>query len=136
MMAGICGRGPASLAVLKLAAVGGLAAALALTAPSTAGTQEPPPAFEPTLDEIDDLPAGPGQEETFYTCTACHGLALIKSQGMTSERWDDTISFMIGTHNMPEPTAEERDLIVSYLAEHFPPRQEQRGWQNPFLKGQ
>jgi len=123
-----------SFAVMKLAAVGGLAAVIALTAISIAGTQEPPPAFEPTLDEIDDLPTGPGQEETFYTCTACHGLALIESQGMTSDRWDNTIGLMVRTHKMPEPTEEERNLIVSYLAEHFPPRQEQRGWQNPFSK--
>jgi len=81
------------------------------------------------------LPAGPGQEETFYTCTACHGLALVKSQGMSRERWNDTISLMVHTHNMPEPSPEERELILSYLAERFPPRQQQqRGWRNPFLK--
>jgi len=110
-----------------------LAAAVCFST-SPALAQEPAPVFEPTFDELDDLPAGPGQEETFYTCTACHGLALVKSQGMSRERWNDTISFMVRTHNMPEPTAEERELIVSYLAEQFPPRRQQRGWQNPFLK--
>lgn len=93
------------------------------------------PAFEPTLDELEDLPAGPGQEETFYTCTACHGLALIESQGMDRLQWDDTIRLMVESHNMVEPSAAERELLVSYLAEHFPPRQgpRQRGWRNPFL---
>jgi hypothetical protein len=118
----------------RLAAAAGVAVVAVLFGNSIAWTQEPTTAFEPTLDEVDDLPAGPGQEETFYTCTACHGLALIKSQGMSSERWSSTISLMVKTHNMPEPSPEERDLIVSYLAEHFPPRQQQRGWQNPFLK--
>lgn len=117
-----------------LAAAAMLAVAIPSIATSPALAQEPAPAFEPTLDEIEDLPAGPGQEETFYACTACHGLALIKSQGMSGERWDATVSLMVQAHNMPEPTPEERELIVSYLAEHFPPRQQQRGWQNPFLK--
>jgi hypothetical protein len=98
-----------------------------------ARAQEPAPTFEPSLDEIDDLPAGPGQEETFYTCIACHGLALVKSQGMSRAGWDQTVSLMVDVHNMPEPPPEEREMIVSYLAEHFPPRQQQRGWQNPFL---
>ena len=120
--------------VLGLAAAAVLAAAIPSVSGSPARAQDRAPAFEPTLEEIDELPAGPGQEETFYPCTACHGLALIKSQGMSRERWDQTVSLMVHTHNMPEPTAEERERIVSYLAEHFPPRQQQRGWQNPFLK--
>lgn len=111
-----------------------IAGAVAPIPASPARAQDPAPAFEPTLDEIEQLPAGPGQEDTFYACTACHGLALIKSQGMSRERWDQTVSLMVHSHNMPEPTSEERERIVSYLAEHFPPRQRERGWQNPFLK--
>ena len=111
-----------------------VAAALLATTGSPAAAQDSAAVFEPTLDDLDDLPVGPGQEETFYACTACHGLALIKSQGMNRERWDSTVSLMVRAHNMPEPTPEERELIVSYLAEHFPPREQGRGWQNPFLK--
>jgi len=123
-----------NLGIARAAAAGVLAAAVCFST-SPAPAQEPAPVFEPTFDELDDLPAGPGQEETFYTCTACHGLALVKSQGMSRERWNDTISLMVHTHNMPEPSPEERELILSYLAEHFPPQQQQqRGWQNPFLK--
>lgn len=85
---------------------------------------------------MENLPAGPGQEETFYACTACHGLVFIKAQGMDRRRWDDTMRLMVDFHNMAEPSAEERELILSYLAEHFPPRQgpRQRGWQKPFLQ--
>jgi hypothetical protein len=118
---------------LRFLAAGAIVTVLVLAGNSIAWPQEPS-VFEPALDEIDDLPAGPGQEETFYTCTACHGLALIKSQGMSPERWDDTISLMVETHNMVKPSPTERELIVSYLAEHFPPRPQQRGWKNPFLK--
>jgi hypothetical protein len=34
------------------------------------------PAEEPSV-----LPAGPGQEETFYACTACHNTAIIRRSG-------------------------------------------------------
>ena len=55
---------------------------------------------------------------------------------MDAARWDDTLQWMIERHGMPEPEVEERQLIVDYLATHFPPRREQqrRGWQNPFQK--
>jgi hypothetical protein len=119
---------------LRLVAAAVLAGAIPSFPGAPARAQDPAPAFEPALDEIEDLPAGPGQEETFYTCTACHGLALIKSQGMSRERWDETVGLMVQAHKMPEPSREERERIVSYLAEHFPPRQQGRGWQNPFLK--
>ena len=124
---------PRALGNLGVAAAIAGAALLALAC-LPARAQDPAPTFEPRLDEISDLPAGRGQEETFYTCTACHGLALIKSQGMSRERWDETVTLMVRAHNMAEPTPEERELIVSYLAEHFPPRQQPRGWQNPFLR--
>jgi mono/diheme cytochrome c family protein len=123
---------PGSAAAVAIAAAVCLLASLAL---AQEPAPEPAPGFEPTLEDLADLPAGPGQEETFYTCTACHGLALVKSQGTSRERWNDTISLMVRVHEMPEPSPEERELIASYLAEHFPPKQQQqRGWKNPFLK--
>ena len=79
----------------------------------------------------EDLPEGKGRDETFYGCTACHGLAIIRQQGMTRERWDATIQDMQARHNMPEPDAGDRALMLDYLATAFPPRQ--RGRPNPFL---
>jgi mono/diheme cytochrome c family protein len=80
----------------------------------------------------EDLPEGKGRDETFYACSACHGTALIKAQGMSRERWDATIDWMIERHGMPEIDLADRTLIVDYLAETFPSRQ--RGRSNPFLK--
>lgn len=85
-------------------------------------------------DTVESMPAGKGQEETFYLCAACHGTALIKAQGMTRERWDSTFQYMIDRHGMADPDKADRDLIVDYLAEHFPPRRRGRGQDNPFLK--
>lgn len=82
-------------------------------------------------DVPEDLPDGKGRDETFFACTACHGLALVKMQGLTRERWDETLTFMVERHKMPELDPAERDLVLDYLATHFPPRQ--RGRTNPFL---
>lgn len=96
------------------------AAALALTAAAWAQEESP-----------DDLPQGKGRDEAFYGCTACHGFALVRQQGLSRERWDETIDYMSTRHNMPELDPADRVLILDYLAANFPPRQ--RGRPNPFL---
>jgi len=83
-------------------------------------------------DTVDSLPPGNGQEQTFYTCAACHGTALIKAQGLSREMWDQSFQLMIDKHNMAEPDKADRELIVDYLAQNFPPRRRVRD--NPFLQ--
>lgn len=34
-------------------------------------------------DEFQGLPKGPGQELTFYTCSACHSIRLVLQQRLT-----------------------------------------------------
>jgi hypothetical protein len=84
------------------------------------------------VETPEDLPEGKGRDETFYACVACHGTAIIKAQGMTRERWDATIDWMMERHGMPEIDPGDRTLIVDYLAQAFPSRQ--RGRPNPFLR--
>lgn len=81
----------------------------------------------------EDLPAGEGREETFYLCSACHGFQVVARQGMTRSRWEDTYDLMIERHGMFDPGPEEREAILAYLAEAYPPPEGGRGWQNPFL---
>jgi hypothetical protein len=88
----------------------------------------------PHHDKVEDLPDGPGREVTFYTCTACHGVALIKAQGLTRDLWDSTFDLMLEKHRMPPVKAAERAEILDYLSEQFPPRRRGRGGDNPFLK--
>jgi hypothetical protein len=88
----------------------------------------------PHNDKVEDLPEGKGRETTFYTCTACHGVALIKAQGLTRELWDASIDLMLEKHRMPPVKPAERAEILDYLAEQFPPRRKGRGTDNPFLK--
>ncbi|MFO1085472.1 MAG: hypothetical protein U1E21_12975 [Reyranellaceae bacterium] len=104
----------------------------AATAPAAVdGEKGKPP---PHNDKIEDLPEGKGREITFYTCTACHGVALIKAQGLTRDLWDSSFDLMLEKHRMPPVKAAERAEILDYLSEHFPPRRRGRGADNPFLK--
>lgn len=97
------------------------------------GLLAPPPMSAAQMEETPEvLPDGPGREETFYGCTACHGTAIIRQQGMTRERWDETLHVMTSKHGMPEYDGEMRDLILDYLAATFPPRR--RATTNPFLQ--
>jgi cytochrome c2 len=67
------------------------------------------------------LPPGPGREEVFYTCQACHSLKIVVQQGLTRHSWDETLVWMVEEQGMPELEEEERDLILDYLAEHYGP---------------
>lgn len=100
------------------------AAALAATLGVAAGAVE--------HETPEDMPAGKGRDETFYACTACHGTLIIKQQGMSRERWEQTIDYMIERHGMPEIDSDDRALVIDYLATAFPPRR--RAPVNPFLR--
>jgi hypothetical protein len=80
---------------------------------------------------FEDMPDGPARVLTFATCTACHGIKLVKAQGMSRRRWEETLQLMIEKNGMPVPDPEVRAQIVDYLSMAFP---ERRGRANPFLK--
>ena len=112
---------------------GALALALALSfAPLGAGAQGPGPV--PREETIEELPAGAGREETFGLCVACHAYRLVSNQGMTREKWDDTLHWMSERHNMPVLEGADRDLILDYLARAHPPKAAPAagGFRNPF----
>ncbi len=111
---------------IREAALGLLAIGLSL---APAGAQ-----FRPSDETPDELPAGPGREETFYACTACHNFKLVAAQGLTRPQWDDSLAWMTKRHNMPDIQGQERELILDYLTTHYPPRAPARagGWRNPF----
>jgi mono/diheme cytochrome c family protein len=112
------------------------AAALAVAVTVTAlGALAQAPAFSPRDEQAEDLPPGRGRDETFGLCTACHNFRLVSAQGMTRERWDETMTWMTTRHNMPDIQGDDRDLVLNYLSTHYPPRAPAgpaRGWRNPF----
>ncbi|PWC27001.1 hypothetical protein CR165_20135 [Pseudoroseomonas aestuarii] len=79
------------------------------------------------------LPAGHGRAETFANCTACHSTAIIRRSGLTRERWDALMDWMVEKQNMTPLEPDMRVLIVDYLASAFPARQSNPRARNPFL---
>jgi hypothetical protein len=92
--------------------------------------------FTPREESPEEFVAGPGRDETFYTCTACHGFKLVAQQGMTRAQWEDSINLMVRRHNMPVLDDKDRATVLGYLEAAYPPRAPAaRGnWQNPFAK--
>jgi len=73
------------------------------------------------IDEEDwqGSPPGPGREEVFYTCQACHSLRFIVQQGLTRHSWEETLDWMVEEQGMPEPDEETLTLMLDCLAEHY-----------------
>jgi hypothetical protein len=72
-------------------------------------------------EDFGGLPAGPGQEETYYACDACHSIRLVTQQRLSRERWDELLDWMVEKQGMPPLPEEDRALVLGYLAEHFNP---------------
>jgi mono/diheme cytochrome c family protein len=90
--------------------------------------------FAPRDESPEEFPAGLGRDDTFYTCTACHGFKLVAQQGMNRRQWEETLTLMNEKHGMPALDAKERETVLGYLEAAFPPRSPAGGgWQNPFL---
>lgn len=74
-----------------------------------------------TAEEFGGLPVGPGKEEVFYACNACHSLELVTQQRLSWATWDKLLASMVEEHGMApfEPT--ERERVLAYLDQHFGP---------------
>ena len=89
--------------------------------------------FTPSVEGPEDYPDGPGREQAFYACVACHGFKIVAQQGQTRQQWEDTLDLMTKRHGMPPIDGELRKTVLDYLEATFPPRQSPGGWQNPFI---
>lgn len=81
-----------------------------LTAPVALAQDEP---------EYGLLVDGPGAEETFIYCTACHSEMIIVQQGKTRAHWDELLDWMVEEQGMAEIEEPDRGIILDYLAEHY-----------------
>ena len=86
----------------------------------------------PPEEKPEQYPDGPNRENTFYFCTALPQLQVVAAQGMSRERWDESLTWMVERHKMPDVQGEDRKKILDYLATAFPERREPGGWKNPF----
>jgi hypothetical protein len=93
-----------------------------------------PQTFTPTDESPEDFPAGPGRDETFYACTACHGFKLVAQQGMNRRQWDESLTWMTEKHGMPNLEGDERKVVLDYLEKTYPPSTSTgSSYSNPFL---
>ena len=70
-------------------------------------------------DDFGGLPAGKGQEETFFSCTACHSSAIIMEQRLNRRVWDEVLTWMVDEKGMPALEAPQRAIVLDYLVRHF-----------------
>ena len=70
-------------------------------------------------EDFDGLPEGPGREEVFYSCQACHSLAIVKQQGLDRDSWDETLVWMVEEQEMEPLDPEVRTLVLDYLTTHY-----------------
>ncbi len=85
----------------------------------------------PLEEGPEQYPDHPNRDDAFYFCTACHSFKLVAAQGMSRDRWDESLTWMVKRHNMPDVQGEDRKKILDYLEKAFPERPNPRGWQNP-----
>jgi hypothetical protein len=113
-----------------------MAAGLALAAIVLSQThvQAQPAQFTPRDEAPEEFPAGPGRDDAFYACTACHNFKLVAQQGMTRPQWEDSLQWMTDRHKMSPLPEKDKKIVLDYLESTFPPRAPAagRGWQNPF----
>ena len=115
----------------ELVRAGALALALVVLGAGTLASDQTQPAA-PAEEAPDQYPAHPHRDDAFYFCSACHSFKLVAAQGMSRQRWDESLSWMVERHNMPDVQGEDRRKILDYLSAAFPERAQPRGWKNPF----
>ena len=66
---------------------------------------------------------GKGKELVQNICTACHGLnQIMNSSGYSKEHWQELIGNMVDLSSSPQ----QREQIVGYLAQTFPPNDKRK----------
>lgn len=97
--------------VMRQSLLFGLAAAMAIF---VAGVQ-------PSRADVHELttlgyPEEPGRDEVEAYCSACHSLKLVVQQGLSRQDWDELMVWMVEEQEMEEIEAEDRQLVLDYLA--------------------
>ena len=66
------------------------------------------------------LPPGPAADEARRTCAVCHDTRMMTAQRLNDVGWTREVDKMVRWG--ADLSASERDRLIAYFAEHFPPR--------------
>ena len=66
-------------------------------------------------DLVEGLRPEKGRELVLENCVLCHSTAIIVSNHMSRERWDEAITWMQDEHNLWPLETNDRTLILDYL---------------------
>jgi hypothetical protein len=87
----------------------------------------------PDPDSMEAMPNFQGREEAFNLCSACHSMRVVGRQGMSRQRWDETLTWMTEKHSMPPLEGAERMTVLNYLEKAYPQTAPGTGgWRSPF----
>lgn len=80
-------------------------------------------------EDFEGLAAGSGREEVFYRCSGCHSTQIVQQQGLSRERWDTLLDWMVEEMGMPEIEPDIEPVVLDYLAEEYGP--DRPNWDGP-----
>lgn len=103
------------------------APAIAAAPPEVAARMAPLPAPSLAVQLADEeraelarVPAGAGHDLVIGSCLTCHSFTMIAQQHKDTAGWSKTVTQMV-VWGAPVP-ADQKSVLVAYLAEHFPAR--------------
>ena len=88
---------------------------------SPAADSSTPAAGASLEEDFEGLPPGPGREDVFYLCQACHSLKTVLQQRLSREVWDETLVWMIEEQGMPAPEPADYARLLDYLGTYLSP---------------
>ena len=103
-----------------------LAGSLLITLLATTLATEIVRAQEPELDSLTGLKIGDNWELVRNNCIACHSARLITQQRGSATHWLAVIRWMQAKQNLWQFDADTESRIINYLAENYPPQEDQR----------
>ncbi|WP_218763949.1 c-type cytochrome [Vibrio parahaemolyticus] len=65
------------------------------------------------------LTPGENMELVAAVCSACHSLHMVTQQGLSRQRWDETLDWMIEEQGMEDLSGDDREAILEYLSTYY-----------------
>ncbi len=65
------------------------------------------------------LKPGENMELVAAVCSVCHSLYMVTQQGLSRQRWDKMLDWMIDEQGMAELSDDDRKAVLDYLSTHY-----------------